>query len=316
MILKLLMLKILLKSLLRRIKMTDQAENLRKIMRSRDLDKETIMSTEDKAKVIAISSGKGGVGKTNFAVNFSVSLKRLGYEVVIIDADLGLSNIEILTGINVSNRISDIIYSDKDIFEIMNKGPEGIKIISGGSGLKELNLLKNENFSRLIKEIEKLQVSSDYIIIDTGAGISSSVIDFIMTSNEVIVICTPDPTSLMDSYTLIKSIVYTGFNGKIKVVCNMVKDRKEGIEIFDRLYNAANNFLKIQIEYLGYIEKNDLVNYAVRNQTPFIVSHPNNSISKRINIIAMDYLGKGVIEEKEKTSFAQRILEVFFKRGD
>ncbi|WP_353095290.1 MinD/ParA family protein [Tissierella praeacuta] len=297
--------------------MIDQAEKLRKIMQSRDLNNETKILSQDKAKVIAISSGKGGVGKTNFAVNFSISLRRLGYEVVVMDADIGLSNIEILAGIDVTNTISDIIYSDKDIFEIMNNGPEGIKIISGGSGLKELNLLKDDNFSKLIKEIEKLQTSTDYIIIDTGAGISNSVTDFIMTSDEVIVICTPDPTSLMDSYTLIKSITYTGFSGKVSIVSNLVKDRKEGKGIFDKLYNASNKFLKIQIGYLGYIEKSDLVNYAVRNQTPFIVSHPNNSISKRINAMAIDCLGEKNSEaESDKKSFAKKILDVFLKRGD
>ncbi|CAK7042873.1 ATP-binding protein [Tissierella sp. P1] len=297
--------------------MIDQAEKLRKIMQSRDIRNEREPLTENKAKVIAISSGKGGVGKTNFAINFSISLRRLGYEVVVIDADIGLSNIEILAGLNVNNTISDIIFSDKDIFEIMTDGPEGIKIISGGSGLKELRLLKDDNFPKLIQEIEKLQTATDYIIIDTGAGISNSVTDFIMTSNELIVICTPDPTSLMDSYTLIKSINYSGFAGKINVVCNLVNNRNEGKEIYDKLSNAANNFLRVQINYLGYIEKNDLVNFAVRNQIPFIISHPNSPISKRINIMAMGFLGNESLKtESDKTSFAKRILDVFFKRGD
>lgn len=297
--------------------MIDQAEKLRKIMQSRDIRNERESLIENKAKVIAVSSGKGGVGKTNFAINFSISLRRLGYEVVVIDADIGLSNIEILAGLNVNNTISDIIFSDKNIFEIMTDGPEGIKIISGGSGLKELKLLKDDNFPKLIQEIEKLQTATDYIIIDTGAGISNSVTDFIMTSNELIVICTPDPTSLMDSYTLIKSIIYSGFTGKINVVCNLVNNRNEGKEIFSKLSNAANNFLRVQINYLGYIEKNDLVNFAVRNQIPFIISHPNSPISKRINIMAMGFLGNESLKtESDKTSFAKRILDVFFKRGD
>lgn len=293
--------------------MIDQADKLRKIMQSREIEP----ASSKKAKVIAVSSGKGGVGKTNFALNFSISLKRLGYEVVIIDADIGLSNIEILAGININNTISDIIFSDKDIFEVMADGPEGLKIISGGSGLKELKLLKDENFPKLINEIERLQSTTDYIVIDTGAGISNSVIDFIMTSNEVIIICTPDPTSLMDSYTLIKSIVYTGYNGKINVVSNLVNNRNEGKEIFDRLSNATNNFLRAQVNYLGYIDKNELVNHAVRNQIPFIVSHPNSLLSKKVNVMAMNYLGNETSKiENERTSFAKRILDIFLKRGD
>ena len=199
----------------------------------------------------------------------------------------------------------------------MTEGPEGVKIISGGSGLKELSLLMDENFPKLIQEIEMLQSSTDFIIIDTGAGISNAVTDFIMTSSEVIVICTPDPTSLMDSYTLIKSIVSSGFTGKINLVCNLVNNKNEGKEIYNKINNASNNFLRVQIHYLGYIEKDNLVNYAVRNQVPFVISHPNSSISKRINIITTEYLGKETaMAEENKISFAKRILDVFLKRGD
>lgn len=295
--------------------MIDQADKLRKIMQSKTSNDEEII--EKKAKVIAISSGKGGVGKTNFSINFSISLSKLGYKVVIIDADIGLSNIEILSGVNLNNSLSDIIFSDKDIFDIMGNGPEGVKIISGGSGLKELKLFDDNNIPRLMNEIEKLQSTFDYILIDTGAGISSSVIDFIMTSSEVIVICTPDPTSLMDSYTLIKSIIHTGFTGKINVVSNLVNNRNEGLDIFDKLFNATNNFLRVQIGYLGYIERSELVNHAVRNQIPFTVSHPNNSISKKINIMAMNYLDRKPLDIKDdKTSFAKKIFDIFSRRGD
>lgn len=291
----------------------DQAEKLRKIMKSKDQDKKETKSIEKKAKVISISSGKGGVGKTNFAINFSIALKKLGYKVVIIDADIGLGNVEILTGVNLKNTISDIVFANKNIVEIMGDGPEGIKIISGGSGLKELSLLNDDNLPKLIKEIEKLQSIVDYIIIDTGAGISPVVIDFIMASNEVIVISTPDPTSIMDSYTLIKSLVTTGFNGKINIVSNLVDNISEGKEVFSKLENASKNFLRVQIDYLGYIQRSDLVNYAVKNQTPFMISHPNHSISKRINIMTMGYLN---LEDNDNGSFnfAKKLLDIFKKR--
>lgn len=297
--------------------MIDQADKLRKIMQFKTSKDEEQLIGERKAKVISISSGKGGVGKTNFSINFSISLSKLGYKVVIIDADIGLSNIEILSGISLNNSLSDIIFSDKDIFEIMGNGPEGVKIISGGSGLKELKLFDDDNLPKLMNEIEKLQSTFDYIIIDTSAGISSSVIDFIMTSSEVIILCTPDPTSLMDSYTLIKSIIHTGFTGNISVVSNLVNNRIEGSEVFDKLFNATNNFLRVQIGYLGYIERSELVNHAVRNQVPFIISHPNNSISKKINIMAMNYLDKkSLVVKDDKISFAKKIFDVFSRRGD
>ncbi|NLK43100.1 MAG: MinD/ParA family protein [Tissierellia bacterium] len=296
--------------------MIDQATKLREMMRTK-LKEEKLENKNKKARVLAISSGKGGVAKTNFAINFSISLRRLGYDVVVLDADLGLSNIEIISGISLNNSISDIIFANKDIFEIMGNGPEGVKIISGGSGLKELKLLDDENFNKLISEIEKLQKSTDFIVIDTGAGISSSVINFIMTADEVIIICTPDPTSLMDSYTLIKSLVYTGYTGKINIVCNLVSNRDEGREIFEKLYNTVENFLRVQIKYFGYIERNRHIRNAVINQVPFIISNPKDPNAKRINIMAMNYMdAKYSPLEEERISFARRIMDIFIRRGD
>lgn len=298
--------------------MNDQAEKLRKLMNSSNKENSFSSSVKkNKAKIISISSGKGGVGKTSFAVNFAISLRRLGYDIVIIDADIGLSNIEILSGININYSISDIMFLNKSIFDIIVNGPEGIKIISGGSGFKEFELFKEDNFLKLIEEIEKLQSTVDYIIIDTGAGISEIVVDFVMTTEEVIVICTPDPTSLMDSYILIKSLINNGFSGKINLVPNLVNSRKEGIDIFHKLEKTVKNFLKFKINYLGYIENSNIVRNAIKNQVPFIVSNPNSSVSKRVNIIAMNFIqDNNIIEKHDKeTSFAKKILGIFKKRG-
>lgn len=297
--------------------MIDQAAKLREIMKTK-LEKEELKDNKDKrARVLAISSGKGGVGKTSFALNFSISLRRLGYDVVIIDADLGLSNIEIMSGISLSNSISDIVYNNKDISEIIGFGPEGVKIISGGYGLKELKLMDDGNFRKLLEEIEKLHKSSDIIIIDTGAGISDSVLNFIMTADEAVIICTPDPTSLMDSYTLIKSLIHAGYTGKINIVSNLVSDRNEGKEIFNKLYHTVENFLGVQIHYFGYIERNKLIRNAVINQVPFVISHPKNPNSKRINVMALNFLDdENNLMDEVKISFAKRILDIFAKRGD
>lgn len=296
--------------------MIDQAANLRKIMNSK-LHENPNNLAKKRAKVLSISSGKGGVGKTSISINFAISLKRLGYEVLIIDADIGLANIEILSGISLSTSISDVIYSNKDIFDIMGNGPENIKIISGGTGLREVKLLEGDNLIRFVEEIDKLQNSFDFIIIDTGAGVSRSVIDFIMTSDDVIVVCTPDPTSLMDSYTLIKAINSIGYPGKISIVTNQVNNREEGRDIFQRILNATNNFLKIDVDYLGYVERSKLVPHSIREQTPFMVSHPNHPLSKKINILTMNFLrAEDYQEEKDNTNFAKRLLSIFTKWGD
>lgn len=293
----------------------DQAKKLREIMNSNNSNINGDVFNK-KAKVISISSGKGGVGKTNFAINFAISLRKLGNEVVIIDADIGLGNVEILSGVSLKNTISDIIFSNKSIMEIMGEGPEGIKIISGGSGLKELTLLNDENLPYLISEIDKLQSIVDYIIIDTGAGISPVVIDFIMASSQVIVVSTGDPTSIMDSYILIKSLVTSGFKGNINIVANLIQNRNEANEVYNKLNNASNNFLRVQTNYLGYIERNDIVNNAVRNQIPFTVSHPFSPTAKKIMDIAKNLIdNKGQNELNDNISFAKRLLNIF-KRGD
>ncbi len=228
--------------------MKDQAERLRELMRN----KEKSRAANKKAKVLAITSGKGGVGKTNFAINLAISIKRLGHKVLVLDADLGLANVEILTGTNAKYTILDLILGRKSINEIIITGPEEIKLISGGSGLEELSVMDEENINRLIEELERLESSIDFIIIDTGAGISDLVTKFVMAADEVIVVTTPDPTSIMDAYTMIKTLINNGYESKLNVVTNMVNNKKEAITTFNKLNMAANNFLKTELNFLGF----------------------------------------------------------------
>lgn len=300
----------------------DQAKKLREMMKNindpfegREEENKTSQGMDKKikkAKVFSISSGKGGVGKTNFSINFAIALKKLGHEVVILDADIGLSNVEILSGSDIKYSISDIIFSGKKVVDVLNEGPEGIKIISGGSGLKELTMLNEEHFSKIIRSLDELQLIFDYIIIDTGAGISSGVIDFILASDEVMVITTPDPTSVMDAYVLIKSLNMNNYRGEINVVSNFVRNKTEGFNVFNKLDRAAEQFLKIKINYLGYILEDRAVSIAVRNQLPFIIGNPNRTISKQITNMAIEKSNSN--SEKEKTdSFGQKLLNLFFK---
>lgn len=298
----------------------DQAKKLREIMNNKnDISKDVnenyskkVDITNKNAKIFSISSGKGGVGKTNFAINFAIALRNLGNEVLILDADIGLSNVEILSGTDIKHNISDVIFSDKKLKDILSQGPEGIKIISGGSGLKELTLLNKENFPKIINFLNELELLFDYIIIDTGAGISAGVIDFILVSDEVFVISTPDPTSIMDAYVLMKSLNLKKYDGEINVVSNFVQNKAEGFNVFNKLDNASEQFLKMEINYSGYILEDKIVNTAVRNQIPFIIANPNRKISRQINNMAMNI--SSINKEKEKSeSFGQRILKLFFK---
>lgn len=295
--------------------MKDQAEKLRQLMKGK-VDRETNFFLKKKAKVVAVTSGKGGVGKTNFAINLAISIRRLGYKVLVLDADLGLANIEILTGTNIKYTIADLIASDKEIHEIIGNGPEGIKLISGGTGLHELSIMNDENIERLLTEIESLESLTDFIIIDTGAGISNTVLNFVMAADEAILITTPDPTSIMDGYTMIKALTNNGYRGKLNIVTNIVSGRKEAVDTFNKLNKASNSFLKIELYFLGYLEKNNIVSKAVKNQTPFLLFSPKSTISKRINIMALRFIDSNRDYEIENyMGFAEKLKNLLLRRG-
>ena len=295
--------------------MGDQAEKLRKIM-EKDIESNS-SNNNDKAKIISVTSGKGGVGKTSFIINLAISLRKLGYKVVIIDADIGLANVDILSGAISKWTISDIFVSNKDIFDVMTEGPEGIKIISGGSGLSDFSLIDDMNLEKLIKGIGKLESYSDFILIDTGAGISNNVIKFLLASDQIILVVTPDPTSFTDGYVLVKALTLNNYyKNSIKIVVNILDNKKEGEEVFNKLNSVSNKFLKVNLESLGYLNKSDIVSTAIRNQTPFILNNPNSLISKKINIIALKLAGIGEDQQTNNDrSFSQRLIDFFSRKG-
>lgn len=292
--------------------MEDQAKKLRQLMNE---SSKKISPIEKKAKTLAIASGKGGVGKTNFAVNLAISLRHLGYSVLVFDADIGLSNVEILTGISTKYTISDLILKNKSIYDIIEEGPAGIKIVSGGFGYNDLSIMSHQVLDNLLYEIGKLESQFDFIILDTGAGISDIVLGFAMASDEVIIVTTPDPTSSMDAYALIKALTINGYAGKINIVTNIVQNRADAINVFERLNKVADNFLNIQLDFLGYLERSNVVNEAVRKQQPFLLLYPSSNISKRVNIMALKFINQNIPGEKAKLSFTQKLKLLFFERG-
>lgn len=297
--------------------MGDQAEKLRKIMEKSANNNSSNDSDKERAKIISVTSGKGGVGKTSFIINLAISLKQLGYKVVIIDADIGLANVDIISGAISKFTLADLFLSEKDIFDIMTDGPEGIKIISGGSGLSDFSLIDDANLDKLIEEIGKLENYSDFILIDTGAGISNNVLKFLAVSDEVILVVTPDPTSLTDGYVLVKALTLSNYKNSINIVVNMVENKREAEEVFIKLNTVSNKFLRVNLESLGYLNKSNVVSNAIRNQTPFILNNPNSSIAKKINIMALSFINKEEknFRKKESNSFSQRIKEFFLGKG-
>lgn len=265
----------------------DQAQKLREIIYSsklqRSASKDSAPAIRD-ARIITVSSGKGGVGKTNFTVNLAIALSRLGKNVSIIDADLGLANIDVVLGLVPKFTLSHVIRNEKEIKDIILDGPNGIRVISGGSGVMDLVNLDTEEISRLIESLEFLNDDSDYILIDTGAGLSQSVISFIEAASDVVMVITPDPTSITDAYAVIKNIASEDKN--IKVVVNRVDSNKEGQNVFFKLNSAAKKFLNVELDNLGYIYEDNNVKKAVRSQRPFLLEHPNCLASRGVELIA------------------------------
>lgn len=293
--------------------MNDQAAKLRSLVGNNYKEGKRENLFDKRAEILSISSGKGGVGKSNLTLNLAIALSKLGKNVCIIDADIGLSNIEIIAGVDSHFNLADVIEERKKMEEIINEIPGGVGLVSGGSGLNSLKTLsKEENIDLILKEIQKLQDIYDIILIDTGAGIGDQVMNFINMSDSLIVISTPEPTSLMDAYVLIKASHLSGFNGKIYYVANMVKNSKESDFLYKKISDSVNNFLSIEIDALGYIPKSELIVRAIRQRVPFMILESNNEVAKRIDDMARFLITH---EKKEKISLSVRIRSLFFNRG-
>lgn len=292
--------------------MMDQAENLRQMLKEND----NVKIDKSYSKVIAVASGKGGVGKSNLVANLAINFVSLGKKVVIIDADLGLANIEVLFGAIPTKNLSHVLYDDLDINEALTEGPLGIKFLSGGSGLRELSKINNREQKRVIDTFNYLDDIFDIILIDTGAGISDIVINFIKASNQVILITTPEPTAITDAYALIKIIKEESASEVINLVVNKVDDEKEGLEVFNKLNTVSEKFLGINPVSLGFLPQDLNLVSAVKKQSPISILYPDTEYSKAIKNIAFKILNIEEIKDDGKNrekSFANRILKFFGK---
>ena len=269
----------------------DQASNLRNIIKKNQFN-----IRENNARVITVTSGKGGVGKSNVSVNLAINLKRKGKKVVIFDADFGLANIEVIFGIVPKYNMFDIIYNNKAINEILTTGPLGIEFISGGSGVSELLSLDKSQLNYMVERLYDLDCYADIIIIDTGAGISDSVLDFISASNEVILVTTPEPTAITDAYAVLKAIKRRNediTNKDINLLVNRVESTAEGIEIYEKLNKVTERFLDISLNNLGFLPNDKHLPKAVIEQKPVSILFPKANVSKAFEDVADTILNKG-----------------------
>lgn len=296
--------------------MMDQAEKLRQIIDNLKLrhaaSQANLLNSIKKktAKVITVTSGKGGVGKTNITVNLAIALSELGKRVTILDADFGLANIDVLLGIIPKHTLVDVIYNNKNILEVLADGPKNIKFMSGGSGVEELVKLDSNQLEKFVRNISLLDKLADVVIIDTGAGLSDSVMSFVMAADEVILVTTPEPTSITDAYALIKMVSNRDKNKTIKVIVNRAESVSEANDILNKLSMVTEKFLTLKLHPLGFILHDEMVVKAVKMQQPFALSFPKSQASKQIKDIS-----RKLIEEKiDKVNQEETGIKSFVNR--
>ncbi len=283
----------------------DQASRLRQLVQS-----ENKMPT---SRVITVTSGKGGVGKTTMSVNLALEMVKKGKKVVILDADFGLANVEVMLGIRPKYNLLDLIHNNLKISDIITTGPNGIGFISGGSGVSELADLDNVKIRLLINKLIELDNMYDVVIIDTGAGITDSVMEFVMVSPEVLLVVTPEPTSITDAYSLLKVLRrrkdFNPIYKNIYVIANRVEDDNEGLEIYSKINTVSSKFLNTNLKYLGAVIQDKNASMAVIEQKPIVMSFPNSVSAKCIGELTSKLVNDGDENVKEKEGIAKLFLD-------
>lgn len=279
----------------------DQAEQLR-ILKAGSQQPKAL------SRVIAVTSGKGGVGKSNTSINLAIQFKKMGQRVIILDADFGLANIEIMFGAVPKHNLCDLIYQRKSITDIITWGPLGVGFISGGSGIAGMSNLSRDYLNYIIQNLAQLDSIADIIIVDTGAGISDAVLEFLVASGEILLVTTPEPTSITDSYSLVKALYrHPRFNEetiKVKLIANRVQKESEGEVLFKKLNAVIERYLKVPMIYLGSVPEDTQLSKSVMQQVPVSLHDPGARSTAAYERIARRLLGKEEAERQPKRGMA------------
>jgi len=282
--------------------MSDQAHNLREMMgKSHDI------------RVISVASGKGGVGKSSITVNLAIAMSRLGARVLILDADFGLANVDVMLGITTRLDLSYFLRGDKTINEIIQLGHEGVRFISGGSGVNELINMSESQLSELLMKIIHIDEPVDIILMDAGAGVSSTTMQVLLASSETIVVTTSEPTSVLDAYALVKTIVKHSPSHPLHLLVNKCENKNEAQSVQAGFTTVCGKHLGKNINPLGLISYNHDVTYAIKRQVPLIVSEPKTATSKEIEAIARQILD--MPNEKASHSVLSRVFSKILRES-
>lgn len=288
--------------------MRDQAAKLRELVKTSQAKP---LSSLKAPRIIAVASGKGGVGKTNLVVNLAIALAQRGQRVAIFDADLGMANADVLMGLTCSHSLYDVMQGTKSLSEVIVPGPAGIRLVPGGSGIQELANIDYYQRERLLAAMKELEQDTDLLLIDTGAGISRNVLSFVSAADEVIIVVTPEPTSLTDGYGIIKVMSKYHLQSEVYFVVNRVTSMNEAQQTINKLETVIQRFLQIKARPLGYIFDDKVVNKAVMGQEPFVLKYPNSAAAASLHQLAQNLLDGTYQPPKGTKSFLNRLIQLF-----
>ena len=298
--------------------MSDQAANLRKLMEDKAeaqaeesaiITFENVLEQSKQSRVITITSGKGGVGKTNIAVNLAIALKMLGKRILLIDADIGMANVDVLLGSISKHNMLDLLEDSVELKDVLVEGVHGINYISGSSGVEKALNFTYEERRILHKKLASCGELADIILVDTGAGLGRHVLDFLIAADEVLLVTTPEPTSLSDAFAVLKTYNLHSEKKNIRLIVNRIFDEEERDEVIEKLNATAKKILNVQIDCAGYIFEDRAVIECVKKQRPFVVEKPNSLAAKCINQLADNLInGKEMDITKGWLSFLSDIF--------
>ncbi|VAW73289.1 Flagellar synthesis regulator FleN [hydrothermal vent metagenome] len=254
--------------------MNDQATGIRR------------MVSEKPVQVIAVSSGKGGVGKTNVSVNLSLAMVLAGKNVLLMDADLGLANVDLLLGLHTELNLSHVVSGERTLQEVIVDGPEGLKIIPAASGLQMMSELRPAQYAGVIQAFSDLTLPLDTLVVDTAAGISDGVVSFVKASSEVVVVVCNEPTSLTDAYALIKVMSEAHGVHRFNILANSVRDSQEGIKLFKKLSRVTDSYLDVMLLYMGAVPHDEYLVKAVKKQRAVMQAYPQCPSSRAFRALA------------------------------
>ncbi len=284
--------------------MVDQAQRLR-----------TIVGNKSGARVLAVTSGKGGVGKTNTSVNLAIALAAQGKRVILMDADLGLANVEVLLGLSSLHNLEHVIEGEKSISEILVKGPGGISIVPGSSGLAQIADLTGAGRQNLLGGLQELQSQSDFIILDTMAGIGRNAVAFALAADEVLLITTPEHPAIVDAYAMLKTLYANRPETVVRLIVNMVPNPALAQAVATKLSGVSQRYLGRNLSCLGYLARDTHVSQAVMQSKPFMLAYPHAPVSKCMHEIASRILQQQPATAANKEGFFRRVAQSFGLKG-